>query len=892
MIRPPRLAERLLASVLRDAEWRDSILGDLREEFVSLHRRAGRGPAHRWYWRNASAIGARMLTARTALGRRQQSWLSPADAPPSRWNPAMIQDLRYAWRAVRRQPGTSAVIVVTLALALATNCVSFAAMDALVLRPFRFPGVDRVVLVASSDPQQGLLDRESVTYGDFADWRRETRTLTHLTAMEWWDANLSGIEQPEQIPARKVTADFFDALGMPPLIGRGFNRDEEVPGSHRRVVLGHALWTRLFAGDPGVLGRSIRLDGEPYEVIGIAPPGFTIPEGSQLWAPLSHPAEKWTDRSNRWLVVIGRLRDGATLGDAKAEIGAIAERQRRQFPETNRGLPNAVLTFTDGMQDAGAERLISILIAASVLLLLIGCANIANLLLARGSERTQEFGVRLAMGGSRSRLAWQLVCEAGLLSALAVLLAMPLGAIGLGLTRGSIPANIVRFVPGWNALYLSPALFAAIAILGAMATALFAVLPAFHTVRADVADTLRQGARTVTAPRQRYWLRNALTAAQVALTVTLLFGAGLLLAGVNRAANGPTGFASDNLLVARFVLPEGPYEQEERRRQFIDGVLGRLRTIPAISGAAVVNSLPYAGGNMARRFWPEGVSLRESEARFVDYRRVTPEYFATMRIPLLAGRSLTEADRLGAEAVAVVSQSLADRYWPGSPAIGRRFKVSADGPMFTVVGVVGDVLHDWFQQRRAPTVYRPVAQEAPLGFAMVIRTVGEPLSVAGDVRRAVAAEDRDQPILLLQTMAQQIADRTAGIRFISGMLSVVAAIALGLALMGVYSLMAYVVSRRTQELGVRVALGATRWQIVSLMTRQGAGIAAAGLAIGAVLAFAVGRLMESVLFGLVAMSVLQLAALVTLVALVSLLASYLPARRTARLDPTTALRAQ
>ena len=890
--RPPRLAERLLAAAIRDADWRDSIVGDLREEFAARCQQVGVAAARRWYWRQACAIGARRVVPRRAVTRRARVWAPPEPATNSNWRTGMSRDLRYAWRALVRQPGTSAVIVLTLALALATNSVSFAVLDALILRPFRFPEVDRVVMVVSSDPQQGLLDRESVTAGDFADWRREAKTVKHLAAAEWWDANLSGIDQPEQVPGFKVTADFFRALGATPVLGREFVVDEETPGNHRRVVIGHALWARLFGADPSILGRMVRVDGEPHEVVGVAPPGFAIPEGAQIWSPLAKSSEEWTERRNRWLVTVARLQDDATLADARAEIGAIAARQRKEYPETNADLPNTVVTFTDGMQDAGAAGFLTIMLGASALLLLIACANIANLLLARGTERLQEFALRLALGGSRRRLATQLMIEAGVLSTIAITLALPLASLGLAISRQSIPPSIVRFIPGWHYLGLSPTLFAVTALCGVVATVLFALVPALQTVRPEVADTLRQGARTVTAPRRRHWLRNSLATAQVALTLALLFGSTLMLSAVDLAVNGAMGFDRNRLLVARVALPEAPYAEAERRRQFAGGVLERVRAIPAVSRAAMISNIPYAGGNTSRQFYPDGEMLTASQARAVDFRRGTPDYFETLGIPLLAGRPLHDGDREGTQQVAVVSQSVVNRYWPDQNPLGRTFRLAADGPPITVVGVVGDVLHDWFQRRSAPTVYRPMAQDAPYTQTFVVRTVGDPMRVAGDLRRAVSAVDADQPILSLQSMEMVIADRTAGLTYISRTVTVVAGIALALALMGLYSLMAYIISRRTQELGVRLALGATRWQIIALTTRAGLRVTAGGLVIGAALAFAIGRLMESALYGVIVMSLTELAAVVIAVALVSLLATYLPTRSTARLDPAIALRAE
>jgi putative ABC transport system permease protein len=892
--RPPRLAERLLGASVPDHEWRDSILGDLREEYARTHRQRGNGFARRWYWAQAFSIGARGLAARWRSSRRRELNLSrSADIETgTAWHAGLSRDFRHAWRTLVRRPATSVVIVTTLALALATNATSFAILDAIVLRPYRFPDLDRIVMVASSDTHQGLFDRESVSPADFREWRREARTVTHLSASEWWDANLSGIDTPEQVAGFHVTADFFDALGQRPVIGRPFLPAEETPGNHRRVILGHALWSRLFNGDHAIVGRNLRIDGEPHEVVGVAPAGFAIPDGAQLWAPLAYTPDQWNDRRNRSLVTVARLADGATLQDARGELGALADRQRREYPDTNAKIPNAVVDFTTGMSDPGAAPFMVVMMAASGLLLLIACANIANLMLARGAERAPEFAVRLALGASRVRLAWQLLIEGALLAAMAIALAVPLAWIGLVLSRASIPAAVIRFVPGWAYLDISPVVFWSSAGFGLIASVLFALAPAIQTVRADVADHLRLGTRTTTPPRQRHWLRNSLAAAQVALTLALLVGSGLILSAADRAVNGAFGFDKRNLLIARLVLPERPYADADRRRRFIESVLERVRSIPAVTSASMVSNLPYGGNNTSREFWVDGVTLQPGEVRRADYRRATPEYFATMKIPLLAGRGFNDGDRVDTMPVAIISRSLGDRYFSDPNPIGRQFRVASDGPLITVVGVVGDVLHDWFQQRRAPTVYRPLSQDAPYAHAFVVRTIGNPVSIASDLRRAVNSVDPDQPIITLDSMENFVEERSSGLNYIAKALGVVALIALVLAVMGLYSLMTFMVARRTQELGVRMALGATKWQVIGLTSRQGVRITIAGLLVGGLAAVGIGRLLESVLFGVVSTSPVQLILLALLVAGVSLLASYVPARRTAKLDPTLALRSE
>jgi putative ABC transport system permease protein len=564
----------------------------------------------------------------------------------------------------------------------------------------------------------------------------------------------------------------------------------------------------------------------------------------------------------------------------------------REHPDTNGKRPFALVPFTVGMADPGAGAFLSVSQAASILLLLIACANIANLLLARSAERSQEFAMRLALGSGRLRLASQLFLEGLVLAAVATLLAVPLAWAGIGMSRASIPPSIVRFVPGWNYLTLSVPVFLTPAALGLIAMIAFSLVPAVQASRSAVMESLRAGARTVTASRHRQWLRNGLAAAQVALTLALLFGSGLMLSAADSAVNGALGFDKDNLLIGRLVLPERPYEQAEKRRQFVDAVLERVRQVPAVSSAAVVSALPYGGSNTSRGFYPEGVTLAPADVRLVDYRRASPDYLPTMKIPIVAGRGLTGADRADGPPVAVVSRMLAERYWPSADPIGRRFKLGADGEWITVVGVAGDVAHDWFQRLRRATVYRPLVQDPPYPQAFVLRTVGEPTAVASELRRAVAAADPDQPIIELKAMAELMSDRAAGVTFIARSLGVVALIALVLAMMGLYSLMAFNVSRRTQELGVRMALGATRWQVIGLTIGQGARITIAGLIVGGAAALGIGRLMESALFGSVSSSAGQLAVLVLLVALISFAASVVPAHRTSRVDPMAALKSE
>ncbi len=884
-----KLAERLLSIIVRDEEHRDAIVGDLREEHARQVRRVGAVKAQQWHLRQTIGITVRYGVARLLRRKPPVRWIAIAEHDTDgRWWSGLTRDWLYAWRSIAQRPSLAVVVVGTLAIALAANSTTFSLLDALVLRPFRFAGVERLLIVTTMAPDDTFVDREDTAAADYREWKAAA-SVQQWAMYGWWDANLSGVDIPEQVAGFRVEPGFFKLLGSPPVAGREFTADEATPGENRRVVIGHALWQRRFAGDPAIVGKMVRFDGEPYEVVGIAREGFAIPDGAEVWAPLALTDAQWANRRDNNFGVMARLADGHSVEAARAELTAIIDSQRRDHPDTNHNRHAKVMTFTEGMADPGAGAFIGVWQVAALLLLLIACANVANLMMARGSERSQEYAVRLALGGSRARLFTQTMFEGLLLSLAAIVMAMPLTAIGLGLSRASIPASVLRFIPGWAFIRVDVPLFVATAALGTIAMMLFSTIPAIQATRARVSDTLRQSGRTLTPGRQRQWLRSSLATTQVALALALLFGSTLAITAANQTVNGVLGFDKHNVLTAHLNLPERTYSDADKRRRFINGVLDAMSAIPAVTDASLTSAIPAGFNNAGRQFWPEGVELTEAEARTVNFRRSSPRYFSAMRVPMLRGRGFTDDDRADTTAVAVVSTAVARRYWPEQDPIGKRFKLAADGSWITVVGVCGDVVHNWFA-RRDDTVYRPMSQEAPYGGDFAIRTVGDPTALAADFRRAVAAMDPDQPIASLTTLDALVEDRAGGFTFVARAMGVVALIALVLSLLGIYSLMAFLTTQRTQEIGVRMALGAGRWQVIRAVTTRAIGITIAGSIVGAALAFGVGRLMQSVLFGLVSTNLTTLAGLVTVIAAAAILAAYLPARRASRLDPMLALR--
>lgn len=885
-----RFAERVLTVVVRDQDQRDAIVGDLREEFARASMRIGRARAARWHLRQSLSIAVRYGVMRAFRRKPPVRWITLASQDAHRTSfTGLTRDVLYAWRAITQRPLLSMTVIATLALALAANSTVFSLMDALVLRPYRFAGVDRLLVVTTIAPDDRFHDRQNVTPADFREWKAQATTVKSWAMYQWWDANLSGVDTPEQVGGFVVSPGFFALVNAPPVLGREFVDAEAQPGQHRRVVLGNALWTRRFAADPNIIGKSVRFDGEPYEVVGVAPPGFNTPDGAEVWAPLALTDAHWADRKDQGFGVYARLADTATLASARAELTNIIDRQRRDHPDTNSERIAKVMSFTQGMADPGAGAFVGVWQAAALLLLLIACANIANLLMARGAERTAEYSLRLALGASRMRLFGQTLLEGLLMALLAVLASMPLLAIGLGLSRASIPASVLRFIPGWAFIRIDLTLFVATALLGSVAMMLFSLLPAFQAVRAQVADTLRQSGRTLTPGRNRQWLRSALATTQVSLALALLFAATLSMKAADRTINGVLGFDKNDVLVAQLNLPERNYADAEVRRRFVTGVIDSMRSIPAVSSIGATSIIPAAFNNSSRKVYPEGRQLTEAEARWAEYRRSTPGYFSAMRIPLLRGRLFTDADRPDATQVALVSTGFAHRYWGDDDPLGKRFKMDTNGQLLTVIGVVGNVRHNWFVAQD-DAVYRPITQEAPYSVAFAVRTVGDPTALAGDLRRAVAKVDADQPIASLSTMNRLVEERAAGFVFIARALTIVGTIALVLSIMGIYSLMAFLTTQRTQEIGVRMALGAGRWEIVRATTRRAVAITIVGTIVGSVLAMLMGRLMQTLLYGLIVTSVAQLAALALILSMAALVAAYLPARRAALLDPMAALR--
>jgi putative ABC transport system permease protein len=804
----------------------------------------------------------------------------------------MFRDLRHALRLLIKHKGPTAAAVVALALGIGANAAVFSIVDAMMLRPLPFADLDRLVDLSQSRPQRGDV-KLRVAPANFLDWRSQTKSYESVAAMAYWDVNLTTNGDPERVQGFLVSASFFRTLGITPALGRGFNDDEETPGRDKVAVLSNELWERRYGSDPAILQKTIHLDSIPYTIVGVAPAGFGFPYSTEVWAPLAFDAETAANRRVRYLAIAGRLKPGVSVETADAELQLLTARLEKEYPQTNTGLSGDVVPLVEGVQDEGNAEFLALLQGTAAFVLLIACANVANLLLARGSTRQKELALRQALGASRWRLVRQLLTESVVLALVGAGLSLLVASVGIDLIREGMPATIRRFIYGWNDIDVDGRVLTFTTTVGVLAGLIFGLAPAWQGSQSGLNETLKEGGRTAAPGRAR--MRAALVVAEVALALMLLVSAGLMVRGAFRLINAERGYQPAGVLAANLVLPEGKYHEEDTRRHFFRSLLTRLAAAPQIEAAAASSIIPSNNDDRSTTVVIEGQPPAEpGNVPSAAIRSVTPDYFRVMQIKLLRGRFLTEADNTTSQRVAVISDQMARRFWPDHDALGKRFKagpLESPGPWITVVGVVGDVLHHWFNNERGPAFYLPFEQSPQLGMVVVARVrSGDPNAIAPIVRQEFAAVDPQQPIFRVRSMERVIKDSSIGLSYIWIMMTVFAVIALILAAVGVYAVIAYGVSQRTHEFGVRIALGAARRDVLSLVVRHALTLAGIGLAIGLVGAYGLGRLLAATMFGVVSMDVSTFLAVAGTLAAIAALAGYVPALRATRVDPVIALR--
>jgi predicted permease len=807
----------------------------------------------------------------------------------------MFADLRHACRHLGRAPGFSAVAALTLALGVGAATALFTAVDAALLRPLPYAAADQLTFVRERGSGTAPEDVQS-SLRSVAEWRARARAFRSIAAYRYNLFNLAGAPQAEALLGAAVTDDAFATLGVPAALGRTFSPGEDRPGAPRVVVLSDALWRRRFAADPSVVGRAVRLDGAAHTVVGVMPPGFDFPatlpgrvalpsRALDVWVPAGvDPLTEGYDVRTWW--VVGRLAPGADAPRAAAELTRLARERHARHPEAADAVE--VRELREHVV-APVRPALLLLFGAVGVLLAIACANVAGLLLARGAGRARETAVRLAMGATRGRLARQLLAEGVVLALAGAALGLALASAAVELLARSAPAHLPRVAEAHVDLRAC-----AFAVATALATALaFGLAPALRAGdRARLADALRGGGRGATAGRRAARGRGALVVAQVALSLLLLAGAGLLVRSYRALADARLGFAPERLVGLYTLLADARYPDVQARAAFVDAAVARLAALPQVESAAASSALPLTGFGAYGTAAVEGrPAPRPADRLRVNPRVVTPGYFRTLGVPLRAGRALAAGDTLGAPAVAVVSRSLADRLFPDGRALGRRLTAVRERPV-AIVGVVDDARDDALDEAPRPTVYLPAAQEAEATVGLVVRTRPGAGDAEAAVRGALAALDPEQPVMNLRPMRGYVAEATAARRFGLALTSGFAAVAVALSAAGLYGVLAYLVGLRARELALRAALGATERDAARLVAGGALRLTALGVCLGAAAAFALRGVVASQLYGVGAGDPAAFGGAALLLAAVALAASAAPVVRAARTDPAAALRAE
>jgi len=762
----------------------------------------------------------------------------------------------------------------------------------MLLRPFPFPKLDRIVTVWETAPKQNDT-RLSPAPANFRDWSEQSMQFSQLAAVRGWDANLTGGNVAEHVEGSQVTAEFFSLLGMPLQLGRQIGGTDFQGGVAPVVVISHGFWQHHLGADPRLVGRQLLLNGQKFTVIGITSKDFDFPTGSKVWTPLDLNGGAKEDRENHYLTVFGRLKDGVSISQAQANLETIAARLGQQHPKSNAAHGVNVRNTVDDLTST-SRQFVLMLMGAAVFVLLLACANVANLQLARASGRQKEIALRAALGASRWNVGRQLLVESVLLALLGSGGALLLSTWANNLMRRSIPPFVVEHIAGLKNLQIDSRVFL-FTLLVAMITGIVAGLaPAWHFSRPNVNDTLKEGTRGGSPSASRRRFRTLLVISEIALSLVLLVGAGLMVKGFRTLMTNNMGFERSHVLTFNVGLPEAKYHDKDRIRGYYEQVLRDIQALPGVESAACVTSLPSGWSWNWTDFTAEGNAPPTSADRpSVISQIVTPGFFSALRVPLRQGRLLSDYDGANAPPVAVISETMARQNWPNQNPLGKHIQMGrpeAAQPLRTIVGVVGDVQPIPLDHDPAPTAYVPLAQQPELASAFVVRTSGDPLTLAGPVNTQLRAVDADQPAYDIRSLEQVLSDSLSGIQLSARMMLIFAVCALTLAAAGIFAVMAYSVTQRTHEIGVRLALGAPRFDVLRLVVGGAMKMAAIGLSIGLVLALLLTRALSSALLGVVQIDTITIGLLTLVLASVAAMAAYIPARWAAKVDPMVALR--
>jgi len=807
----------------------------------------------------------------------------------------LVQDVRYAFRILWKSPGLTVIALLTLALGIGVNSAIFSVVNAVVLRPLPYPESEQLMVVWGNLHKAGLEEIEASAL-ELRDFQQQCQAFDQIAAYSIEGFNLTGVDQPERLRGAAVSANLFPTLRVQAQLGRNFLPDEDQLGNDTRVILGHSLWQRRFGGDPNVINRTIQLDGRTLTVVGVMPASFHFPDkDTEAWIPLAFTPDllQEDNRGSHFLNVIARLKPGISPAIAQADLDTVAARLSSEHASTYRGGFGATVRSLHEETVGDMRRAMLVLLGAVGLVLLIACANVAHLRLASATSRYREFAIRSALGANRARVVRQFLTESLLLSFLG-------GAAGLALALWVVRALVVlmpKDTPRLEEIKLDYRVVLFTLGISLLTGIVFGLVPSFQAARTNLNDVLKEAGRGGGDGSRRLRLRNLLVVSEFALSLVLLIGAGLMVKSLFRLQDVKPGFDSSNLLTMRISLPASKYETFDKSHTFFQQLSDQLAARPEIKSVGAINLLPFGGGGGDRSFsiqdqpTPSGRSRPDEQVRFV-----TPGYFGAMSIPLVNGRDFTRYDLPDKPPVAIVNSAFARKFWPNGNALGKRISFQNNNPKwYEIVGVVGNVKHRGLDIQDNPELYIPAFQ--PLfadgnvpALYLAVRTVSDPLQIAPAMRGEVAVLDRDQPVYSLMSMDQRISDSIAPRRFNMFILGLFALLAVILAAIGIYGIMAFSVVQRTHEIGVRMALGASTQDVLKLVMRNGFKLALIGIAVGLVAAFAATRVLSSLLFEVSVRDPLIFVIDAVLLAIAALLACYIPARRATKVDPLVALR--
>lgn len=797
-------------------------------------------------------------------------------------------DLRYALRLQLKNPGFTLVAVLALALGIGANSAIFSVVNAVLLRPLPFKDADRLVMLWGTESQ---LNKAPVLIGEFLDWKEQSRSFEQIAAYVEDNLTLVTADSPERIKGARVSSNFFDLLNVAPARGRAFLPSEDVPGGNRVVIISHNLWQNRLGSDPAIVGRQIRLNGESYNVVGVLPADFRFIESGDLWAPIALSRESGNQKL-RYLKVVARLKPGVTQAAAQAEMDSLARSLREQYPDAGQQTGVKVVPLQDEIVGDVRQSLL-ILFGAVGFVLLIACANVANLLMARATGRRKEIAVRLALGATRARVVRQLLTESVLLALLGGALGLLVAVWGKNLLRAGLSgapfssSYIDKIGFDWRVLGFT-------LVASVLTGVVFGLTPALHATRQDLNESLKREGRGTVIGSRRNPLPGLLVLLEVSVALALLIGAGLMIRSFLRLQSVEPGFNPRNALTMRIVLPTSKYKSGAEQAAFFREVTQRVKALPGVRSVGAINNLPLSKTNVngvfmieGREPWPPGGEP------LAEFRLITPDYLSAMEIPLLKGRTFSDADNDKAPGVILVNETMARQFWPGEDPLGKRLKLGRaedDFPYLTIVGVVGDVKHFGLDREPRPEVYIPHPQFPAPAMTLVVRTVTGAANMAASVRAQVNSVDPYQPVYNVTTLESLLDESVAQPRLYTKMLGAAATIAILLAAVGIYSVIAYSVNQRRHEIAVRMALGAQPGRVLRMVVVQGMIPALGGVFVGLGLALILTRFISAMLFGVSSTDPWTFAGISLLLTVVALLASYIPARKVTQIDPVAILR--